>query len=93
MPRTRQQINFSPQRKFGNISEPKRLNKKDQAKIAGDMADSLLKMRNVAKQNRLKFLTYFLEMAYLEAFSKSTSLADTAQANSELFSDGSKDNK
>lgn len=44
----------------------------DQVETAAYISDILLQLRNMAKAADLKFLVYFLEMAFQEAFSQST---------------------
>jgi len=42
------------------------------AETAAYISDIVLQLRNMAKSADLKFLVYFLEMAFQEAFSQST---------------------
>jgi hypothetical protein len=44
----------------------------DKVETAAYIADIVLQLRNMAKQADLKFLVYFLEMSFQEAFSQST---------------------
>ncbi len=44
----------------------------DQVETAAYISDIVLQLRNMAKAADLKFLVYFLEMAFQEAFSQST---------------------
>ncbi len=44
----------------------------DQIETAAYISDVVLQLRNMAKAADLKFLVYFLEMAFQEAFSQST---------------------
>ena len=43
----------------------------DKAETAAYISDVVLQLRNMAKSADLKFLVYFLEMAFQEAFSQS----------------------
>lgn len=43
----------------------------DQVETAAYISDIVLQLRNMAKAADLKFLVYFLEMAFQEAFSQS----------------------
>ena len=49
---------------------------KERAKTAADIADKVLDLRNRAKKHNYRFLTYYLEMAFHEAFSMSISSQD-----------------
>ena len=44
----------------------------DKIETAAYISDIVLQLRNMAKSADLKFLVYFLEMAFQEAFSQST---------------------
>jgi len=44
----------------------------DKIETAAYISDIVLQLRNMAKAADLKFLVYFLEMAFQEAFSQST---------------------
>ena len=44
----------------------------DQEETAAYIADIVLQLRNMARAADLKFLVYFLEMSFQEAFSQST---------------------
>lgn len=44
----------------------------DRQETAAYIADVVLQLRNMAKRADLKFLAYFLEMAFQEAFTQST---------------------
>ena len=44
----------------------------DKVETAAYISDIVLQLRNMAKAADLKFLVYFLEMAFQEAFSQST---------------------
>lgn len=44
----------------------------DQQETAAYIADIVLQLRNMAKRADMKFLAYFLEMAFQEAFTQST---------------------
>lgn len=44
----------------------------DKVETAAYISDIVLQLRNMAKSADLKFLVYFLEMAFQEAFSQST---------------------
>lgn len=41
---------------------------KSPAEVAGYIADMVLELRNMAKDSRLEFLAYLLEMSFQEAF-------------------------
>ncbi len=44
----------------------------DQVETAAYISDIVLQLRNMARAADLKFLVYFLEMSFQEAFSQST---------------------
>jgi len=48
----------------------------NQIETAAYISDIVLQLRNMAKSADLKFLVYFLEMAFQEAFSQSTKEED-----------------
>jgi len=54
------------------VANRKRSTTLDKVETAAYISDILLQLRNMAKAADLKFLVYFLEMAFQEAFSQST---------------------
>lgn len=51
----------------------------DKAETAAYISDVVLQLRNMAKRADMKFLVYFLEMAFQEAFTQSTKAADSSK--------------
>ncbi len=71
--------------KFGDPENLPLASEEEGARIAGYIASELITLRNLTAICKNRLLTYFLEMAYYEAFSKSNLLLDDEPSNQDLL--------